>query len=309
MKAYGLFKDKIYPFIENKTATFLWGNGINNYINNSCLDQLPAESRIPAWKDLIKEVATKIGIKIDLDFGEKALSYPELFTLLSEHGANDIHKETAFYLAEKSLKKNEIAKVVADKMVEWHCPIITTNFDLVLENTLGLKSYRNGDGKSDKYPLNYFATFEGEAAKGINPQRSFAIWHCNGAISKPVSMKLDLSDYCLYTARLKEFLPLSSEKYKTKKQFEDSWLSPFYHNTLVIIGLGLPVSEIYLRWLLLERANTKRKDDSLVGEGYYIYAEEDSSITEGFKEYLKYVEIEPIGYPTWKEMYSDIFGI
>ena len=308
MKAYGFFKDNIYPFIENKTATFLWGNGINYYINHSCLDQLPAESRIPAWKDLIKEVAARTGIKIDPD-DDESLSYPERFTLISGHGANDIHKETATYLAERGSKINEIARVVAARMAEWHCPIITTNYDLVLENTLGLKSYRNGDGKSDKYPFNYYATFEEEAAKGIDPQRSFAIWHCNGVISKPVSMKLDLSDYCLYTARLKEFLPLSSEKYKTVKQFEDSWLSPFYHNTLVIIGLGLPASEVYLRWILLERANTKRKDDSRVGEGYYVYAEEDSSITEGFKEYLKYVDIKPIGYSTWREMYSDIFGI
>lgn len=299
-----IFHNTIETYINDKTAAILWGNGVNNYINNRYKDQLRDDEIIPSWGDLIKEVATHFQVEgIDNWLNDASYSYPELFSWITDGDRTDAHEETASILESK--KANQWYFKVAQRFMEWGVPVITTNYDLLLEKMLGLAGFRLGDERSEKYPFNYYATFK-EKPKPIDPLKEFAVWHCNGLAIKPVSMKLDLSDYCLYAARLRDKIPLESEHFANKKGFSSSWLSPFFHNTLVIIGLGLPTSEFFLRWLLHERYILKQKYPESVGEGFYVTSKEDK---HGIESMLKNTGIELIEYDSWNVMYSDIFGI
>ena len=308
----GDFNRIVYPRIKDKSATILWGNGVNNYINCNYSDYISVDDRMPSWKNLILMVSAKSRIdtklQIDtIDLPDKDVSYPELFSLISRYAPEEVRNLTAEIIIERSRHVNECFSRVAKKIQEWDVPVITTNYDLMLEQELDLENFWHGKERSDKYPFNYYATKKG--VKGpINPTTDFAVWHCNGVVNKPISMKLDLSDYCLYTARLRDKVPLLSERFCAKDGFERTWLSPFFHNTLVIIGLGLPTSEFYLRWLLLERSVMKKEIPDQVGKGYYITAGKDD-ITPGFKAFLGDTSIELIEYDSWKDMYVELFGI
>ena len=301
------FHNKIEPFINDKKAAILWGNGVNNYINNRYKDQLHDDEIIPSWKDLIKEVATHFQVEgIDKWLNDDSHSNPELFSWITSNDRTDAHEEAARILDSKRVSQWHSA--VAHRFMDWDVPVITTNYDLLLENALGLAGSRLGYDRSEKYPINYYATSKDKQTH-IDPLKDFAVWHCNGLAVKPVSMKLDLSDYCLYAARLRDMIPLESEHFANKKGFSSSWLSPFFHNTLVIIGLGLPTSEFFLRWLLLERYILKQKYPESVGEGFYVTSKEDEAMNKDIESMLRNTGIDLIKYDSWNDMYSDLFGI
>lgn len=194
--------------------------------------------------------------------------------------------------------------VIASWASQSNVPILTTNF----ENTLGTAvacSLRRTSGKgfTDYYPWDsYFGTNDIR-----DPCTQFAIWHINGMQQYRRSVRLGLSHYMGSVERARSWLHKGSQRL-----FKDgdmrvwdgaaTWLQVFFHKPLLFFGLGLSETEVFLRWLLIERARYFKKFPEHRKPGWYIYVPGEHD--EGKELFLKAVGIESFPVSSHDEIYA-----
>jgi hypothetical protein len=191
-------------------------------------------------------------------------------------------------------------------IVQWasdnQCPILTTNFENTLSDSLGLKLHRLKALKfTDFYPWsNYYAD------KPISDtSNEFAIWHINGMQHYKRSIRLGLSHYMGSVERARPMLHKSGNRLFNKAEFSKwpgrhTWLNAIFQNDLFIFGLSLEVTEVFLRWLLIERAKFFKKFPKNKREAFYIH---DKPLALGQQLFLESVGIKP----TKVQSYFDIY--
>lgn len=198
------------------------------------------------------------------------------------------------------------AKEHHHKIVQWamnnQCPILTTNFENTLSDSLGLELHRLTALKfTDFYPWsNYYAD------KPISDtSNDFAIWHINGMQHYKRSIRLGLSHYMGSVERVRSMLHKSGNRLFYRAEFSKwpgrhTWLNAVFQNDLFIFGLSLEATEVFLRWLLIERAKFFKKFPENKREAFYIH---DKPLAPGQQLFLESVGITP----TKVQSYFDIY--
>ncbi len=79
-----------------------------------------------------------------------------------------------------------------------------------------------------------------------------------------------------------------------------TWLHIIFNKSIFIFGLGLNKDEVFLRWLLLERAIYFQKFPERKKLGWYI----DKNISEGKKLFLKQIGLEVLELKDYKDIYE-----
>lgn len=79
-----------------------------------------------------------------------------------------------------------------------------------------------------------------------------------------------------------------------------------FSKPLLAIGLGIEENEIFLRWLLLERARYFKEYESCRQKGWYVYRPDPANNTEAGKLYfLDSVGFECVAVSSFDEIYDE----
>ncbi len=271
------------------------GNGVNLF---------NAADGASSWKQLLLELwQSRIG-NVD-DKALEGISLTEFYDVLDlkmARQSKSLQAEFCEGMAHWQSKEHHrnIVQWAKDKK----CPILTTNFENTLSDALGLKLQRlKAYTFTDFYPWGSYY-----AAKPISDTANeFAIWHINGMQHYKRSIRLGLSDYMGSVERVRPMLHKSGNRLFSKADFSKwpgrhTWLNPIFQNDLFIFGLGLEVTEVFLRWLLIERAKFFKKFPNQRREAFFIYCNE-SSLQAGQQLFLGSVGIKPIQVTSYDEIY------
>ena len=184
-------------------------------------------------------------------------------------------------------------------------PILTTNFDTYISESIEkteLKILKNGQYKfTDFYPWNM--CYSDKSLE--NPLDGFAIWHINGIVKYPRSIRLGLSDYMGCVERARKMIQGTNlnEYFSGKNQVGwkgyNTWLHIIFNKSLFIFGLGLEENEVFLRWLLIQRAKYFRMYNKTFG-GWYV----DKEIKAGKRFFLEQLGFEVINISDYNTLYQ-----
>lgn len=203
-------------------------------------------------------------------------------------------------------------KRVADFALQYNIPILTTNYDKLLAQSVNAKLHDFSDkiNRDDSFPISCcYTTIDSE---DIN---KFAIWHTNGMLDYPKSILIGLSHY---THNLEKVRSLIFPPNKFHAEFyenifygnpiiDKSWINLIFSKDLYIFGLSLDTDELILRWLLLERAKLYALDPPLRKKGFYILVYNDyCKMTCGKFKFLRSVGFEIITMDSYASMYEAI---
>lgn len=218
-----------------------------------------------------------------------------------------------------------IAKI-GHRLREQKCPIMTTNFDTTFSTALDLKYCKvapitTDDGrvrsyeKSNRGFTDYYA-WNGYFGDGdINqesPTDCFGVWHINGLIKYPRSIKLGLCDYMGAVGRARSMiqgdngLELFRGKYQEHWAGENTWLHLIFNKNLLIFGLNLDENEVFLRWLLLQRAKYFSMHHDMHHDGWYLMTEKERQKNPGKVFFLEHVGIEVVVADSFDDIYTSI---
>lgn len=283
-----------------KDIAFIVGNGINRYPNNPkaiSWDHL----LLKLWKQFSPENFEEVPL---------GLSMTEFYDVL------DIQGTTANYAIQK-----EAAKLLADwssqphhqqfmaRARELNAPVLTTNFDLILPKALNLEQYHlDTKGFSDFYP---WTTYYGDKLLK-SPKAGFGMWYINGFVQYHRSIRLGLSHYmgCVEKARS---LMAGGLYAKTKHHHwkgENTWLDILLNKSLCIFGLSMEENEVFIRWLLIERAKYYKKFPAKKKGGWYISprTQTPDARSAGKALFLKCVGLDLVEVNSYDEIYKDAWG-
>ncbi|WP_321992530.1 SIR2 family protein [Marispirochaeta aestuarii] len=279
---------------ENDLA-FIIGNGINRYYGTS-----------KSWEDILLELWKKFSYNT-LGFRPNGISLTEIYDLLDLQNLNDniennIQKEVKrIYL---NVKPNIEQNKLLERIKINDSQILTTNYDDLMCKSMGLTFYNPiGNELTDYYPWEcYYSNRKLET-----PLDGFGIWHMNGMIKYHRSIKLGLQQYMGNIYRARKWIHGNYEdlKFTEKNQKTwpgmNSWLHILFNKSLCIIGLGLEENEIFIRWLLIERAKYYRRFPERKKQGWYIKLKNE--VNDG-KDFL----LEGLGFQVIEmKEYSDIY--
>ena len=307
----------IKELIETKGATVLLGNGYNRRISDVRKDkalQIP-----PSWEKLVVKVNESLETRLVISEGS-GITNPELFTAVSlaydeihgrgRHSILHVHSAVAELLVKETARCVEIDEIqaIAQTLKKWDIPVITTNYDKQLEMCLGLDKYKTGYLRNTSlyYPVNCY--YSDKKLDEDKLDKQFAIWHCNGVVDYVKSLRLDLCDYCNYTAWLKKCVPMYGGTVNNEAIFRNSWLWPFFNNKLIIVGLSLGPSEFFLRWLLIRRHVWRKEEKGEDMHGYYLRGKDDD-LSLGQEAFLRSVGIKVLEYEFRGQIYEELFGV
>ena len=123
------------------------------------------------------------------------------------------------------------------------------------------------------------------------------------------SIRLGLTHYMGSVARARKWLHRGNERSlfsgKNQKQWigADTWLHIMFNKPIAIFGLSLGQTEVFLRWLLIERAKYFSKFPDRRKEAWYIYT--DNKPASGKLMFFKYLGITPVQANSYKELYIE----
>lgn len=217
---------------------------------------------------------------------------------------NSLKREVgSIFPSKKSYKLSDCISFIK----ELNVPILTTNFDTYMSDSVGAKRYIYNLGEhnykfTDFYPWNaYYST---DKLNG-NILDNFGIWHINGMTDYPRSIRLGLSDYMGCVERARGMIQGNNlNEYFTGKQQSywkgyNTWLHIIFNRNLFIFGLALEQNEVFLRWLLIQRSKYSRLYNQDL-HGWYV----GKDIAEGKKYFLEFLGFKVIELLEFDELYN-----
>jgi hypothetical protein len=190
-------------------------------------------------------------------------------------------------------------------------PLLTTNFDDLLVQAGGLRQYTLFEptdavkAPTDYYPWEtYFAQ-----AELTEPCSGFGVWQLHGMRQYYRSVRLGLTHYMGSVERARRWI------YRRKQtrmldpgvswRGQKTWLQVFLTKPLIIFGLGLHENEVFIRWLLIERARLFNKYPKYRKPAWYIVCEAAASADDpGKLFFLRSMGVEPIHVPSFDQIYG-----
>lgn len=282
---------------------FIVGNGINRFPNN------PGAI---SWETLLMKLWNAFSPD---NYKEvpKGITITEFYDLLDIAASDnrstnfEIQREASRLLSDWHFRNHHTAFVKKASAIE--APVLTTNFDLILPSCLDLKQfYTDTKTFSDFYP---WTTYYG--GKQLQyPTDGFGIWFINGFINYHRSIRLGLSHYMGSVEKARNFLHKGNEgKLFSGKDQHDwrgskTWLHIIFNKSLCIFGLGLEENEVFIRWLLIERAKYFKKFPDRVKGGWYVAPriEKPGDRDIGKKKFLEGIGFKLIETENYIEIYE-----
>lgn len=276
------------------------------YINNEKTDNLLCFCQTQ------EQLANRIKSLINKDFEDSNDVPHECIQYLLDILSNDVKKKIFENKIKKEVAKNFPPKDIYNlrpliKGIEClKAPILTTNFDTYISDSINAKKFifPNVNGRShftDFYPWNVYYSHK----KLLNPLDGFSIWHINGIVDYPRSIKLGLSDYmgCVERARRLIQGKNLNEYFNGKNQIfwkgYNTWLHIIFNKNLFIFGLTLDENEVFLRWLLIQRAKYSEIYNKSLN-GWYV----NKGINPGKKFFLKQIGFDIIDLNDYSDLYN-----
>lgn len=291
----------------NEDLTLIVGNGIN--LANK-------DARNESWKAILEEIGRDREFLGPREKLRKAQSLVEFSDLLQLHTEDDDRNESVQKAFCERLDKWEHG-LSHTEITNWarkhSVPILTTNFDTTLSKACSAKLVHakkdsGGAQFSRYYP--WSSRFEVLDLPIEKPRNSFAIWHVNGMSKYVVSVRLGLSHYMgsahqarRWMHRGDDRLFLSGDAINRWKG-RNTWLDAFFANDLLIFGLGLSRDEVFLRWLLIERARYFRKFEVQHRKAWYVWAEDEEDEDSDRNFFLDHVGVTRVALKRHDEIYS-----
>ena len=285
--------------LNNRTHSLalIIGNGINRYNSDAGINSWDA-MLLELWERHTKEDAQIIPLGISLT------EFYDALDLSSQIKEKNLQKEFCRFLSGWKAKSHHHA------IVNWakkhNAPILTTNFDETLSDCLNLKLHHaDGQHFTDFYP--WGSCFSSTAIQ--NPAQEFGIWHINGIQRYSRSIRLGLSHYMGSVERARALihkgheLSLYRENANSEWNASHTWLHCMFNNDLVFLGLGLDMAEIFLRWLLIERAKYFKSFPARAKKAYYVHAGRE--LSQGQMIFLKSVGCEIIKEDSYDALYCE----
>ena len=274
------------------------GNGINRY---------GAAPETNSWNELLETLAKRF---LDVKHGKipKGIALTEFYDLIDlKSGPSQRGKslQGKFCGLMEGWKPHAHHKRIVAKAKQFSCPLLTTNFDNVLGEAGDCKLLRtHRDGFTDYYP---WGTYYGNELLE-DPCAGFGIWHINGMQHYQRSIRLGLTDYMGSVEKARGWLHKGNEKrlFSGKNiqywQGAGTWLHVIFNKPLVFFGLELDVNEVFLRWLLIERARYFQKFPKRKQEAWYVHTDETDRSGKLF--FLNGVGVKPIRVMDYDELYG-----
>ena len=284
------------------------------YIDNKLVQQMVNEKRHSEIAN-IKESLDVFIQSISKEFGFKNDSLKDKLDAIACISCVMGDKKMYNFLLEPI--KKEIAKSfraykylpeitnIVNKIKNIDAPILTTNYDTVLSESIGIerddiKSF--GSKIKDEW-FSYYGNYID------NPTSGFGIWHIHGIHTNHKSISIGNTDYMknVYFSNL--LLPNSDINlvdltYDNWNGF-NSWLNIFFNKDLFVFGLGLNNDETFLRWLFI-----KRKEYSILSrknlKSWYI-TKSSENISCAKRYFLESVGFEIVYIQDWDVLYEKIW--
>ncbi|PMO34439.1 hypothetical protein BCT11_03150 [Vibrio sp. 10N.222.52.B12] len=285
---------------ENLKPALVIGNGINRY-NSTKADGNNS------WDKMLLELWEKHSMSSEQMSAPEGISLTEFYDALDLTKRSDeinLQKEFCELMSSWAPREHHvsISKWAQIKGV----PILTTNFEETLSSNI-TSDITHFDSKSftDFYPWqSYFSDHEVH-----DPANEFAIWHINGVQRYSRSIRLGLSHYMGSVERARRLIHKGNEaRLFSGKNVDEwsgyqSWLHVVFNNDLVFVGLGLDTTEVFLRWLLIERAKYFNQFPQRRKRAYFVHANE-KSLSTGQELFLNSVGVQVVHEASYDELYS-----
>lgn len=281
---------------------FIVGNGINRY---------PDNPKAISWDDLLMKLWNRFSPDT-YNQVPKGITITEFYDLLdiatsSSSSTNvQIQQEACNLLEDWTFHDHHVAFV--QRAHDIGAPILTTNFDLLLPTSIHLQQYYT-DTKTftDYYP---WTTYYGDEQLEY-PTDGFGVWFVNGFVKYHRSIRLGLSHYMGSVEKARRFLHKGDDRRlfggKNQNNWEgvNTWLHIIFNKPLCIFGLGLEENEVFIRWLLIERAKYFKKFPDRKKQGWYVTLKNGmpDGRTIGKKQFLEGTGFEIVE----TENYDDIY--
>jgi hypothetical protein len=275
------------------------GNGINRY---------NAPPGANSWETLLTTL-TRLHLDPTHTSIPKGVSLTEFYDVLDlavRRSRNPVRLQSEFCSAMASWTRLPQHVRVSEWAQRWSVPILTTNF----EQTLSEPAATNLEHcRKEKFTAFYPWSSCYSPTPVSEPLSTFAIWHINGMQKYRQSIRLGLSHYMGSVERTRMWLHKSGTRLFGSADIHswpgsNTWLQVFFHKPLLFFGIGLDENEVFLRWLLIERARYFNKFPSRAQKGWYAYVNGSSNLGAGKELFLKGVGIEPYPVPNYQSLYE-----
>lgn len=283
---------------------FIFGNGINYYHNENNV----------SWHGLLLDLWDKYSFNTQ-SIIPKGITFTEFYDILEiqnyrkKNLGSQLQKDVAELM--NAWEPSPSQNIILNRIVELDAPLLTTNFDDLIPKSLELKFYKlQKENFTDYYPWSCY--FSNKVLS--DPIEGFGVWYINGMISYQRSVKLGLTEYMGNVERARRLIHLDSELFSFKGKNQHlwsgykTWLHVFFNKSLLISGLGLDENEVFIRWLLIERAKYFRRFPDRKHKGWFLTSKESrNKQDEGKKLFLKSLGFEIIELKSYKELYENIW--
>jgi len=277
-------------------CALLIGNGINRH----------GGPRTNSWDRLLLEIARDCAINLrSVPPGTALTEFYDILELKSTARTTTLQAEFC------ALMKHWRAQAHHRRIMGWarrhDVPVLTTNFDEVLSAAADARFLRpRQETFTDFYP------WECRFAHQLHPSPcgGFGIWHINGMARYRRSIRLGLSHYMGSVHRARGWLhrgsgSLFDGKNRVNWEGKASWMHLVFNKPLVIFGLALEENEVFLRWLLIERARYFSKFPDRSHPAWYVYPHKpDDDREPGKLFFLEGIGVRPVRVASYDAIYD-----
>jgi hypothetical protein len=81
-----------------------------------------------------------------------------------------------------------------------------------------------------------------------------------------------------------------------------TWMQIFFHKPLMILGLALAENEVFLRWLLIERAKYYKEFPARAQPAWYVHTLNENE--HGKHYFLNAVGVRSVAVASYEEIYG-----
>lgn len=276
----------------------LIGNGINRY---------GATAAGSSWDSLLTSLAQKLmdPAHAKLPSGISLTEFYDVLELSCALGNGKSGLQAQFCELLASWESQAQHKRVMQWAQRHDVPVLTTNFENTLGNAIGCSLHRVRNPKFTAY-------YPWERYYGLkaieDPRQGFAVWHINGMQCYRQSIRLGLTHYMGAVERARALLYRGPVRLFSGADINawmgaSTWLQIIFHKPLLIFGLGLTENEVFLRWLLIERAKYYRVFPDRRKPAWYVHAASEKN--EGKLYFLQAVGVEVVPVPGFDEIYGE----
>lgn len=282
------------------------GNGINRF---------ESKGDANSWESLLAALAARHKVSMPGNLKESGVSLTEFYDVveMAREGSGLPGMQAEFSTLLTALTPGDHHRAVVRWAIQSDVPILTTNFDECLSQAGECSPFAIQNAKKRFTAFYPWGTYYG-TRQLVDAEGGFAIWHINGMQRYSQSIRLGLSHYMGSVSRAREWLHsrrsddgLFDGKDRHHWIGSTTWLHLIFNNDLAFFGIELGENEVFLRWLLIERAKYFRKFPERQRHGWYFYSSEKEKAGKLF--FLKGVGIEPVHVPDRADIYrSPLWG-